>query len=121
MLRDRLQSIVTALPDGASVTVPVADLREWLEHDGDKDLDIVVDLTVDDVAQQLGRTPACVRGWCRAGLVPGAYRFNSREWRIPRAGLTAYIEKARDGQGSNGRSRPRRQRGADLGAWRDGL
>lgn len=118
MLRDRLNKIVSALPDSASVTVPVADLREWLEHDGDGDPNLVFDLTVDDIAHQLGRTPACVRAWCRAGRVPGAYRLNGREWRIPRAGLTAYIERARDGQGSDGRNEARRQGGADLGAWR---
>ena len=128
-LRDRLESIVGALPDSASVTVPVGDLREWLECDGGAGgPDIMTDFTVDDVAELLGRTPACVRGWCRAHRVPGAFRLNGREWRIPKAGLRAYLERARDGQGyedaCTGTPPPdstapgRQGSAADLGAWR---
>ena len=29
-IRDRLQAIVSAMPDGASVTLPIAELRGWL-------------------------------------------------------------------------------------------
>ena len=117
---DRIRQIVAAVPNGASVTLPVAELRGWIEEDGEElthdGQALVVDLTVEDIAQQFDRTPACVRGWCRAGRLPGAYRLNGREWRIPRAALAAYIEAEKSGQ-SNGRAAVL-SGAVDLGAWR---
>ena len=113
-------AMLRALPDEA--LVPVSWVRELVGGqngaDSDGDPGIVADLTVGDVGQQFGRTPACVRAWCRAGRVPGAYRLNGREWRIPRGGLRAFLAGERNGQGSKG---PRREGVAvDLGAWRKG-
>lgn len=118
-LADRLRRIVSAMPAGASVTLPVSELRGWIEEDGqpfDDSQEIVIDLTVEQIAEQFDRTPACVRGWCRAGRLPGAYRLNRREWRIPRAALAAYLEAERDRPTAS--SSPRRAGGSDLGAWR---
>jgi hypothetical protein len=117
-LRDRLRSIVSAMPDGASVTLPVAELRAWLVEDPrDRDnTDLVVDFTVEDIAGRFKRTPACVRGWCRVGKLPGAYRMNgSKEWRVPRAGVESFLEGQRTGVVS---SPPRPDGTVDLGAWR---
>ena len=63
-LEDRLRQIVTALPDQASVTLPVFLVKEWLEIDGD---DPLADLTVAAVAEQLGRSPGTIRDWIRRG------------------------------------------------------
>lgn len=97
-LHERLRSIVGALPDTASVTVPVADLREWLEADPqEEEGSFVADLTCDEVAEELSRTPACIRGWCRSGKLPGAYRMHgNREWRIPTGSLRAFIADQRE-------------------------
>ncbi len=61
-IEDRLRQIVTALPDEASVTLPVVVVKEWLEVEADDPRD---DLTVADVALQLRRSPGTVREWIR--------------------------------------------------------
>ncbi len=45
-IEDRLRQIVTALPEQASVTLPVVVVKEWLEVEAD---DPLADLTVADV------------------------------------------------------------------------
>ncbi len=56
-IEDRLRRIVTALPEQASVTMPVVVVKEWLEIEAD---DPLADLTAADVALQLGRSPGTV-------------------------------------------------------------
>ncbi len=51
-IEDRLLQIMNALPEQASVTLPVALVKEWLEMEAD---DPLADLTVADVALQLVR------------------------------------------------------------------
>lgn len=102
----RLRQALDAMPDGA--LVPVAWVRDHLDP-----LDAGVDPTVDDVAALLNRAPSTVRGWCRDGTLPGAYRMQGREWRIPRAALETLRE---DGPRQNRRAV--RNRPADLGRWR---
>ena len=74
-IRERLQVLVGTLPDEASVTMRISDLRAWLDEDGvdsEGNDGALVDLTCQDVAEKLGRTSACVRAWCRDGrLVSG--------------------------------------------------
>ena len=119
-LHDRLHAIVDAMPDSASVTLPISELRQWLEEDnnpsGDHDSGGLTDLTCEQIAEQLGRTPACVRGWCRTGRLEGAYRLRGREWRVPRSALRAFLQA----QATKEREpRPNRQtQGVDLAAWR---
>jgi len=120
-LRDRLVAITAAMPDGASVTLPVSELREWLDEDSvDGPAGSTVDLTCDDVAGMFGRTAACVRGWCRMGRLPGAYRLRgTREWRIPRAAVRAFQE-AEAAAYHQRPPRPGDGGPVDLGAWRQG-
>lgn len=49
-------------------------------------------LTVQEVAQLTGRAPSTVRVWAGSGRLPGAYRLQGREWRIPRSALRALAE-----------------------------
>ncbi len=84
------------------------------DEGGNGSEDRLADSTVDEVARELSRSRSTVREWCRAGEIPGAYRLNGREWRIPRSGLQKFL----DGQGG---SRPRRLgrcHETDLSAWR---
>ena len=83
---------VEGIPDGGSVTLPVAWLRERLEGGAE---DVVVDLTVKQAAKKLGRSPSTVRNWLAAGDIPGAYRFKGREWRIPPSALERFLDKQR--------------------------
>ncbi|MFG1691134.1 helix-turn-helix domain-containing protein [Gemmatimonadota bacterium] len=97
------------LPDDA--LLPVKFIREQL---GDAE-DVEVDLTLEGVAEKVGRSISTVRGWCSSEKLKGAYRMNGREWRIPPASLEAYLDGQREGK-----REPRRRDGGpvDLGSWR---
>ena len=118
-LHDRLRQIVDAMPDSGTVTLPVSELRAWLEEDidtADSDRNHLADFTCKQLAAELGRTSACIRGWCSAGKLAGAYRLRDREWRIPRASLERFLDAERTRA-----PKPRRTSQAkpvDLGAWR---
>ena len=120
-LHERVRSIVEALPDSGTVSLPVSELRAWLEEDGAgsphyTDGTVVTDLTVEDIGKELGRTAACVRGWCRSKKLAGAYRLNGREWRIPRAAFQSFL--AAQATGTSEHRPTRTAKGVDLGAWR---
>lgn len=106
-LRDDLAD----LPDDA--LVPVRWVRERLG--GTAESDRISDLTVQEVADELGRQPSTVRGWLGSGDLDG-YKMNDREWRVPPEALRAFVEAQRD-------ARPDRAgagaRAADLGSWRE--
>ena len=96
----------------AEALVPAAQVLERLPEEDELP---AADLTVDQVADVMGRTSACIRGWCRDGKLPGAYRAGegSREWRVPPRALDEYRV---------GQRRARIQRlPSDLGSWRDEL
>jgi excisionase family DNA binding protein len=115
-VRDLVRALLDAMPGAASVTVPRAWVEDLLAGAPAADLAppspaLTVDLSAREVGALLGRSPATVRAWCEAERVPGAYRFNGREWRIPRAGLDAFLERVRRGE-TEAATVP------DLGAWR---
>lgn len=49
-----------------------------------------IDLTVEEVAALLHKKPPTVRAYCGARLLPGAYRLNGKQWRIPRTAIEAF-------------------------------
>lgn len=125
-LRDRVTALVGALPSEASITLPAATLRSWLEEDTTlvgatvaDDATPIADLTADQVGAVLKRSGSTVRDWCREGRMPGAYLLRGKQWRIPRAAIAAF-QRAEAGQPGATTSRPRaRKKGpVDLGAWR---
>lgn len=65
--------------------------------------------TIVQVANALERSGTAVWRWISEGLIPGAYRFRGREWRIPRAALLAFIDREQN---------PIRVPKANLRAWR---
>lgn len=93
-LRDAIAALVAAAPlDG---TVPVRWLAEQLAADGATDTtpalrstDVAIDQTIAQVAVRFGRKPSTVRTWAERGALPGAYRLNGREWRIPQSAIDA--------------------------------
>ena len=106
-LAQQLHAALRPIPDGA--LVPVEWIRALIdEHAGDG-----ADLTAEAVGEMLGRAPSTIRGWCRDGRLPGAFRLRGREWRIPPAALAALRDSDPGQNGCNVRSRP-----ADLGSWR---
>jgi excisionase family DNA binding protein len=79
--------------------------------------DELADLSVEDAGRVLGRSDSTVREYCRANLLPGAYRQRGREWRIPRAAVRAF-QRAE----AQPKRTPRRTATGDvvdLGAWRE--
>ena len=112
-LRSRLEKVVDGMPAGSAVTLPVEWLRCLLKLEEQSSVEID-DLTCEQAARILGRSPSTVREWCRAGEIRGAYRLKGREWRLPRSGLREFL----DGQGNRRPQTVHRRREADLGAWR---
>jgi hypothetical protein len=117
--RVHLRALAEALPAGAAVSVP----REWvLALVGEVSADAVeIDYTLDDVAAMFGRARTTIRGYCAAGLFPGAYLNQGHEWRIPRAAIRAYQERERRrGQSARGTSAaPSGERSVSLSDWRE--
>ena len=112
-IEDRLRQIVTALPEQASVTLPVVLVKEWLDLEAD---DPLADLTVANVALQLGRSRGTVRDWIRRGELE-AYQLG-KECRVTRPALSAFREQRRNGPRPAERSEAVPSRRSELGAWR---
>ena len=72
------------------------------------------------MAARFGRKPSTVRGWLDRELIPGAYRFQRREWRVPAAALAAFEAQQRPDSTLTMIAAPRAagKRPVDLGAWR---
>jgi excisionase family DNA binding protein len=119
-LFERLRAIVAPLPPGSQVSLPVDWLRTALE-DAPAALVPVGDstpLTVEQIAERLGRSPSTVRGWLAEGCFPNAHKLRGRSWLIPAADLAAFLA---------GPSQPAQERDVeqgrglgsdDLGSWR---
>jgi len=90
-----LLAILAPLPDGA--TVPVGWLREQLEASASRAE--ASDLTAAELGQRWRRGVSTIRTLCEGGKLEGAYKFNNREWRIPRATIERHEEEQRQGQG----------------------
>lgn len=111
--RGPLQRALATFPDDA--LVPVQWVRALSRLAGDEQL---ADLTVEDVADELGRRPATVRGWCRSGRIQGAYRLRGREWRIPRSSLRQFFQNEASETVGNA-SGDGDHHATDLSLWRE--
>lgn len=105
-LRDLLESLPT------DALLPVGFILEELGVEQGGDVGPLGDLTLQQVAEATGRAVSTVRTWCNSGRLPGCYRLNGRDWRVPRAAL----EALRNGKPEPAADRPSRP--ADLAAWR---
>ena len=106
--------------------VPASALLERLaaaEPSTVEDGDLLVDMTVERVAEILNRSPSTVRQWCRDGLLPGSYLLRGKRWAVPRSAIAAF----QAAEAARGMSRIKDQPDApvlpssgpvDLGAWR---
>ena len=111
-LAERLRSIASALPsDASAVTFTRADLLALVERETDEAPTISLrDLSVEEVAEQVGRAPSTVRGWLTSGALRG-YKLNGRDWQVPAAALADYLAPKAVSSGSE-RSK------VDITAWR---
>ena len=90
-LSDRLTRMIDGMPHGASITLPVDTVREWLNENG-SGLD--QDLTIEEVGKFFDRSPVTIRAWIRAGRLR-AYRFQGREYRVCESALEEFQQKER--------------------------
>lgn len=107
---DRLRQLVeTGDPNG---TVTLRWLGQIIEQpDEGKTEQPKRDLTVEEVAEMVGRAPSTVRGWLSSGALRG-FKINGRDWRVAPSAL----EDWRAGQMR--RDEPESGEDIDLGAWR---
>ncbi len=90
-LSDRLTRMIDGMPNGASITLPVDTVRDWLNENG-SGLD--QDLTVEEVGEFFDRSPVTIRTWIRDGRLR-AYRFQGREYRVCESALEEFQQKER--------------------------
>lgn len=120
---ERLRLFLGASGPGCSITLTREAVAEWLaEDDTDRapaEAQERDELTVAEWAELEHRATGTVCSWLAAGLVPGAYKLNGREWRVPREGIVAFkAEQARQHPAPE-RSRTReRTPGTDISSWR---
>ena len=118
-LRKRLEAIVTNMPQGSAVTLPVDWLRQLLDAEGMSDVDDGSPgrpLQLREVAERYGRSPSTIRAWCAAGKLPGAFKMNGFDWWIPRSALRKFeADQQRDRKQEPALGRAREP---DLSSWR---
>ncbi len=115
-LGERLRTLAEALPEGASITLSSEALHSLLRTDADESSTLAHDMTVEEVANHLDRSPQTVRRWIREGELD-AYSSRGREYRITATALRNFIA-----QEQTAAERPPQSTGAhvtkQLGAWR---
>jgi excisionase family DNA binding protein len=95
------------------VTLTRADLNALLEAELEAPAPIQAgDLTVEQVAVEMRRSPSTVRGWLIAGELKG-YKLNRRDWRVPRSALRDYVAAQQKAEPSTAPAGP-----VDISAWR---
>ena len=99
----------------AEATIPAREvLRRLPPTDANDVLGVGGDMTLKDVANEVGRAVSTIRTWCNSKRINGAYRLNGRDWRIPQAALRKFLE-------DQGRGKPQdqvRNREGEWDAWR---
>lgn len=115
-IAERLRAIADAMPEGGAVTLPVRELREWLEAEP---AESQPDLTLDDLRARYfqGKSLSTLRSWCARKLFPHAYKPAGGGWMIPRCCIAELRQTTSDGQ-EKVRTRPKRRR-LNTGAWRN--
>ena len=119
-IREHLRALLEAAEEGPMIMVPVRwlldllDLLDGKRANGCSEV-LSADLTADEAAVEVKRSPQTIRNWCRSGHLPGSYKLRNREWRIPRQALQALRTSHLDGDGTGVQQAGRP---TDLGAWR---
>ena len=116
-LEQRLRLLTDALPDAASVILPVTLIRGWLTDDTLPPAGRRADLTVPEVAALFNRSPQTVRSWIRNKALD-AYRLHGREYRITPRALEAFRQQQQAGAVSPLPQSATSTRAANLAAWR---
>jgi hypothetical protein len=89
----RIDAFLSSLPAGTMLSVEA--IRALLADDSPTPEQFHTDFSADEVGEMYNRTAACIRFWCHAGKLPGAYKLNDREWRIPQDAPNKFQERQR--------------------------
>lgn len=113
-IEERLRQLAAALPSKYSaVSLTREDIVSLLDSEPLALEMKTRDMSVEKVAEEVGRAPSTVRGWLIAGELRG-YKLNGKSWRVPRAALREYLEAQ-----TTSSPTPQRPTGeVDIRAWR---
>ena len=104
-LGERLRALLAVMPTDGSIILTAVTLAEWLAEDASAS--VGADLTVEQVAELMGKSCNSVRRWLLEGRLEG-YRPGGRDWRVTPAALAEF------------RATPTATPSAvNLGAWRN--
>lgn len=110
-LRERLEQVAAGMPEDASVTLPVAALRRWLEEaDAETGARGQKLWTVAELASRYDRSESTIRGWLNDGRLRGTKIAGS--WRVSADSLREFESDEDDGP-ALGSGQP-----VNLGRWR---
>ena len=114
-LADRLRQLAAALPsDTSSVTLTRGDLLAMLEGSSvDVQAPAGRDMTVEQVAEEVQRSPSTIRRWLIDGNLRG-YKLQGRDWRVPRPALREYLARQASPDDDISEDDPE----VDISAWR---
>lgn len=99
----------------AEATIPAREVLRRLPPTDATTKDFVAgDMTLEQVASEVGRATSTVRTWCNSKRLDGAYRLNGRDWRIPQAALRKFL----DDQGREDAQDQMQNGGGDWEDWR---
>lgn len=91
-VQERLRQLISILPsDESTVAFTRADLVRMLDGEEETIAALDRDLSVEEVAEKVGRAVSTVRTWLIAGDLRG-YKLNGKSWRIPQSALRAYLD-----------------------------
>ena len=108
-----LRAIVEDTPADGTVTVPVTWLQDLLDAESDSsDMRL---LTLQEIAEFVGRSVSTVRTWVNTGQLDG-FKLNGRSWRIRERAFKEFIERQQSGEPEPPAIRS--SASVDLGAWR---
>jgi len=101
------------MPPEGLVTLPVGWLRDLVDAQGDSSEMRL--LTLDEIAELVGRSVSTVRTWVNTGQLDG-FKLHGRSWRIRERAFQEFIERQQSGE-QEPRTIPS-SASVDLGGWR---
>ena len=114
-LAERLRQLAAALPsEASSVTLTRRDILAMLEGAADAVSSRPGrDMTVEEVAEEVQRSPSTIRRWLIAGELRG-YKLQGRDWRVTRPALRDYLARQARPDDESPKDSPE----VDISAWR---
>ena len=118
MTLSALRSWLSTLAE-AHALVPASEVLDRLPATTGAGDGTLAALTVEQAGKLLGRSASTTRDYARQGLLPGAYRQQRREWRIPPGAIGAFQRRQYEEAQAAAKTVTSNGKGStDLSAWR---